>query len=431
MDSHYHWRGVRSRSAYRPSRRGGAGIWIAVAIALAILIHILFLLVADKITFSIGLYEDNEIETDWMSLQRVEVESEPTYVDPLPEESQAPEPPDSAAALLDELNLLEEIPEDFEIDIRPDISEPELKVALEDPALEGDEFSELLEPTQGPEIDVEIPDLGILETELTSSQNGRVVVDPGQAMADEFDPDEATKEMARKGLAALSKEGIPDGFTSLDKLLHLDGNTLGDEKGMIGSDLLFEFNQSTLRESARISLMKVAMLIDKNPEMYCWLEGHTDTIGSEASNAALSQLRAQAVKNWLVAALNLPADQIVIIGKGETQPIIPEGDQEAQALNRRVEIKMRRNPPPVDPSPASPVVVTPESPTDPFAEAPSADQPLTVDDVSDPVVAEVVEEEIPVAVPVEEEDIPVAVPVDEPEPIPAEPVIIQAEPVGR
>ncbi len=431
MDSDYSWRNVRRGSSYRPAKREGAGVWIAVALALALLIHIIFLLIADKITFSIGLYEDDEIETDWLNLQRVEVEAEPTYEELIPEsETPAlPDPPDSTEALLKELALLEDIPDDFELDIRPDISEANFKIALEDPALKGDEFSDTLEPTKGPDIDVEIPELGNLETELQESQNGRIIVDPGKAIADEFDPDEATKEMAKKGLAALSEEGIPDGFTSLDKLLRLDGNTLGDEKGMIGSDLLFEFNQFTLRESARISLMKVAMLIDKNPQMYCWLEGHTDTIGSDISNTALSQQRAQAVKDWLVTALSLPSEQIIIIGKGESNPIILEGDQDAQALNRRVEIKMRKEPPPVQPVLETPEVSVSEQSADPFENAPTTETPLNGDATPEPV-AVVVEEEIPVAVPVEEDDIPIAVPVEEPEPIPAEPVIIQAEPVG-
>ena len=79
--------------------------------------------------------------------------------------------------------------------------------------------------------------------------------------------------------------------------------------------------------------------------MFCWLEGHTDSIGSNAANHALSVQRAQAVKDWLVRTLYLEESQIIVIGKGETDPIITTGDKLAQALNRRVEVKMRKERP--------------------------------------------------------------------------------------
>ena len=73
-------------------------------------------------------------------------------------------------------------------------------------------------------------------------------------------------------------------FTSLDAMARMDGNSLLATKALIGSDLLFDFNSATLRQSARISLMKVALLIDKHPNLVCWVDGHTDLIGQAQPN---------------------------------------------------------------------------------------------------------------------------------------------------
>jgi|GEM_PF-406668 hypothetical protein len=65
--------------------------------------------------------------------------------------------------------------------------------------------------------------------------------------------------------------------------------------------------------------------------------GHTDTTGPESYNMALSLRRANAVKNEMVRQ-GVPADAIAVIGKGETQLLVPTGDNVREPQNRRVEI---------------------------------------------------------------------------------------------
>jgi hypothetical protein len=65
--------------------------------------------------------------------------------------------------------------------------------------------------------------------------------------------------------------------------------------------------------------------------------GHTDTTGPESYNMALSLRRANAVKNELVRQ-GVPADAIAVVGKGETQLLVPTGDNVREPQNRRVEI---------------------------------------------------------------------------------------------
>lgn len=135
------------------------------------------------------------------------------------------------------------------------------------------------------------------------------------------------------------------GFSSLDDLVAGGGQVGGSTAPILmPTDLLFEFGSDQLAEGARLSLMKLGFLIQKNPNSLFIIEGHTDTIGTERSNLDLSQRRANAVVDWLINSLRLGTDRIQAIGLGESRPlpnIDPRGDQVQQSMNRRVEIKVR------------------------------------------------------------------------------------------
>ena len=71
------------------------------------------------------------------------------------------------------------------------------------------------------------------------------------------------------------------------------------------------------------------------------LEGHTDTIGEEQYNLALSVNRATAIRNWLLDALRLDPARIKVKGLGKSKPLIAKGTPEEQAQNRRVEVTIQ------------------------------------------------------------------------------------------
>jgi outer membrane protein OmpA-like peptidoglycan-associated protein len=133
------------------------------------------------------------------------------------------------------------------------------------------------------------------------------------------------------------------GFSNLDDLLSGGGQVGGStDPILMPTDLLFEFGSDQLADKARLSMMKLGFLIQKNPNSVFIIEGHTDTIGTEEDNLALSQRRANAVVDWLQRSLRLTSERIRAEGLGETDPIRNrEGSQEEQAINRRVEIKVR------------------------------------------------------------------------------------------
>lgn len=168
--------------------------------------------------------------------------------------------------------------------------------------------------------------------------------------SDEFSATSNTEDFFRKAAAkATGDDGtaITEGYSNLDDLLTGAGGGLpGDTKPILmPTDLLFEYNEFELREEAGLSMMKLAFLIQTNPDAKFIIEGHTDTIGNDRYNEELSLKRAGAVRDWLLEKLKIAATNIQAVGYGKSRPIpgVPtSGTPEEQALNRRVEIVIRK-----------------------------------------------------------------------------------------
>jgi OOP family OmpA-OmpF porin len=287
------------------------------------------------------------LEVRSVNVQQVEVQPENAPVPPDKEE--VPKPPEDAASLLTEVEEL--LPEllNIDIDVSPDIAEPDVAIKMEKPALEGDEAGDLLEPVKAPEVSAKLDELGSNEPIFTEVPEGRVVIEEGSVSADIPDPDEFLKDAAKRGSGGLSEEGLPEGYTGLGALLKLGTGDLEKSRAALPSDLLYSYDSAELRQTARLGLMKLAILIDRNPQMFCILEGHSDLFGTEGYNLNLSRLRAQAVKDWLVNSLRLEGERIIVRGYGHSRPKVMEGSIEEQAINRRVDILMRKELPPEEP----------------------------------------------------------------------------------
>ena len=135
---------------------------------------------------------------------------------------------------------------------------------------------------------------------------------------------------------------LPADTKALSELL--GEKELGAKSGVarLGADLLFGFDECKLRNSARVSMLQLAALIQKNPETCFLIEGHTDSIGSAEYNALLGLQRAAAVRAWLEGN-GIPTDRVYIRSCGNNAPLAERsGDRAKEALNRRVEIHMRK-----------------------------------------------------------------------------------------
>ncbi len=149
-------------------------------------------------------------------------------------------------------------------------------------------------------------------------------------------------ETLKKGAG---NDDITAGFSNLDSLLSNTGPLPRDTAPILmPTDLLFAYNSADLRESARLSLMKLGIIIQRNPDSKFIIEGHTDTLGPAEYNMILSRRRAESVVGWLVNSLQLDARKLEVKAYGESRPLKnPDGDENEQALNRRVEIVIRPN----------------------------------------------------------------------------------------
>ena len=102
-------------------------------------------------------------------------------------------------------------------------------------------------------------------------------------------------------------------------------------------DVLFETGQTDLQASARGNLEDVVELLQTEPDKRIRIEGHTDSTGPASVNLRISQQRADAVRDELVA-LGIAADRIQTIGMGEDFPIASNETGEGRSRNRRVDV---------------------------------------------------------------------------------------------
>lgn len=126
------------------------------------------------------------------------------------------------------------------------------------------------------------------------------------------------------------------------KELEKVAETKRTEQGLITklkSDILFETGKSDLKDQARANLAEMAAIMKKYPENVLTIKGYTDSTGSAKTNEALSQQRALAVKNQLVAN-GLPASVITTMGMGPSNPVADNSTEAGRKQNRRVEVEV-------------------------------------------------------------------------------------------
>ena len=149
--------------------------------------------------------------------------------------------------------------------------------------------------------------------------------------------------------------GTESGIAASGKALGLEG-ALKELKAEVteteiridlAADVLFDFDEATLKKEADPSLQNVATVLKGHPTAKISIDGHTDGKGTDAYNQALSEQRAASVKQWLVTA-GAPAGNIVTRGWGKAKPVAPNAkadgsdDPDGRAKNRRVQIVVRK-----------------------------------------------------------------------------------------
>ena len=99
----------------------------------------------------------------------------------------------------------------------------------------------------------------------------------------------------------------------------------------------FEFNKADITDNGIAIIEGVVHAVKAANVTRLVLTGHADTMGPADYNMKLSVRRAEAVKTALTA-LGFEADNIRVVGKGETDLLVPTPDETYEPKNRRVEI---------------------------------------------------------------------------------------------
>ena len=124
--------------------------------------------------------------------------------------------------------------------------------------------------------------------------------------------------------------------------------------------VFFPTDEATLSPDAALVVDEAAAEYQQTGVAQIVVTGHTDTLGSAAYNLALSERRAEMVANELIRR-GVPATDIVTVGRGEEDLLVPTADGVDEPRNRRVEIVVPQPPPPAPVAEAAPVEVEPEA----------------------------------------------------------------------
>ncbi|MGZ8288735.1 MAG: OmpA family protein [Telluria sp.] len=122
------------------------------------------------------------------------------------------------------------------------------------------------------------------------------------------------------------------------------------ERGMIITigDVLFATNQATLTPAGVATLRKLSEVLVQNPQRTVLVEGFTDSTGSAAHNQALSERRANSVRDALLG-MGVDRARVAVRAYGEAHPVASNNTAGDRQLNRRVEIVLSNDGNPIPP----------------------------------------------------------------------------------
>lgn len=152
-----------------------------------------------------------------------------------------------------------------------------------------------------------------------------------------MDRDKGTPFSLKKDKKEEHKIVLSENYKSIVKELK---NTIEKEGKIVLYGINFETNSAKINPNSNVVLNQLASLMLENENINIKIEGHTDNVGSEESNEALSKERAMATKKFIVDSFNISANRITTDGKGESKPIADNNTEAGRFANRRVEIHL-------------------------------------------------------------------------------------------
>ncbi|MEQ1840272.1 MAG: OmpA family protein [Verrucomicrobiales bacterium] len=353
MSAEYNWHpGVSGKSVFKVETRN-LGWWILLALFISVIVHVTLYVILGGIERRTRAGDDETVV--WRS-HREQVTIDRDKLNELLSDTSIPE--DAAAKpeklsdqdlvdkSLDEFDLMEKM-KDETIRMSP-IDTPQI-FSSEAPKAPGQALDLAATQIEISASEMLSKDLDDMRNKLIDSSANVSVAQPmielnaGEDVGQGVDTDEFFKEAASKAFGNGADEFVK-GYSSLDEMIGRTGGVpAGEEKIALPTDILFGYNEFELKEEARLSMMKLAFIVQTNPDATFVIEGHTDSFGGDEFNIDLSLKRAEAVRRWLVERLRIDAANISVVGIGKARPIVSiAGTAEEQSLNRRVEIVVKK-----------------------------------------------------------------------------------------
>jgi OmpA-OmpF porin, OOP family len=144
----------------------------------------------------------------------------------------------------------------------------------------------------------------------------------------------SSAELAKKKERDAKFEKVKSIFTQQEAKVLFDGENLVIR--LYG--LNFPSGKAVIQPEYFSLLSKVMEALKVFPNKLILLEGHTDSKGSPLSNKNLSEERAIAVREYIIANMGKGRDEITAIGYGSARPVASNEDEQGRALNRRIDI---------------------------------------------------------------------------------------------
>jgi len=115
-------------------------------------------------------------------------------------------------------------------------------------------------------------------------------------------------------------------------------DALAAEGRVATQGIYFDTGSDRIRGESSATLKEIGTMLTEHPDLKLTIEGHTDNVGAAAANQALSQKRAEAVRQFLIANHGVDESRLVARGLGASKPAAPNTTPEGKQTNRRVEL---------------------------------------------------------------------------------------------
>jgi len=109
-------------------------------------------------------------------------------------------------------------------------------------------------------------------------------------------------------------------------------------------DVKFDFDRAEVKSGSYDDIRNLADFMKEYGQTSTVVEGHTDSVGTDAYNQRLSERRANAVRDVLVNQHGRDSSRIEAVGYGESRPVADNATEEGRAINRRVEAEVEARP---------------------------------------------------------------------------------------